>query len=248
MQKIFIENKHMQDNKINITGEDVKHISNVLRMKPNDKIEVCNLGNNKNYLVQIEEIKKDIIITNIIEEKEQVNESNVKIDLYQGLPKADKMELIIQKTTEIGISKIIPIDMERCIVKLDEKESKKKIDRWQKIAEAAAKQSKRDIIPVVENKVKIKDIIKNIKEYDLFLIAYEEENTNTLKQELQSITGKEKYKIGILIGPEGGISIEEIENLKNNGAKIVTLGKRILRCETAPIVMTSNIMYELENK
>ena len=246
MQKIFIENKQVQDNKINITGEDVKHISNVLRMKPNDKIEVSNIENNKNYLVEIEEIKKDIIVTSIIEEKEQVNESNVKIDLYQGLPKADKMELIIQKTIEVGISKIIPVDMARCIVKLDEKEAVKKIQRWQKIALEAAKQSKRDIIPKIENKVKLDKVLHAIKEYDLFLVAYEEEKENILKEELKKLPKKDIYNIAILIGPEGGLELQEVEKLKENGAKIVSLGKRILRTETAPIVMSSNIIYELE--
>ena len=171
----------------------------------------------------------------------------MEIHLYQGLPKADKMELIIQKTTELGIYKIIPVDMVRCVVKLDEKDIKKKIERWQKIAEGAAKQSKRDIIPKIENKLKLKDLINKIKEYDIFIVAYEEEEEKTLKQVLKKLENKNNYKIGILIGPEGGIDLKEIEILKENGAIIVTLGKRILRTETAPIAMVSNILYELEN-
>ena len=201
----------------------------------------------ENYIAQIEKINKENIIAKVVEKMQTSNESNVEIDLYQGLPKADKMELIIQKTTEIGISKIIPIDMQRCVVKLDEKEAKKKIERWQKIAEAAAKQSKRDKIPQVENRINLKESINKISQYDVFLVAYEEENVNNLKNELNNLHKKEFYKIGVLIGPEGGIDIKEVTELKENGAKIVSLGKRILRCETAPIVMTSNIIDQLEN-
>ena len=246
MQKFFVEDKQIVNNKIEIVGSDCNHISNVLRMKNGDVIQVGNKDTLDTYLAEIEEIRDNIILLNIIEKQDMSNESIVEIDLYQGLPKFDKMELIIQKTTEIGISKIIPTDMTRCVVKLNEKDIVKKIERWQKIAEVAAKQSKRSKIPEICNKVKINDIVNRIQDYDVFLIAYEEENTNTLKQELKEIDNKEKYKIGILVGPEGGITKEEIELLKEAGAKIVTLGRRILRTETAPIVIASNIIYELE--
>lgn len=248
MQKFFVEDNQIKENKIYIEGSDVKHISNVLRLEKKEKIQICNKETAKNYIVEIEKIQKEKIITNILEELPISTESNLEIDLYQGLPKADKMELIIQKTTEIGISSIIPVDMVRCVVKLEEKETKKKIERWQKIALAAAKQSKRDKIPQVKDKIKLKEIIVKIQEYDKFFVAYEEEIKNTLKQELQNIAKKENYKIGILIGPEGGIDKKELELLNENGAIIVTLGKRILRTETAPIVMVSNILYELENE
>lgn len=155
------------------------------------------------------------------------------------------MELIIQKTTEIGVKKIIPVAMERSIVKLNEKDAKKKIERWQKISEVAAKQSKRDIIPKIENIIKISDLCNKIKEYELFIVAYENEEEITLKQILQE--NKEIKKIGVLVGPEGGIDEKEIEKLVQNGAKTVSLGKRILRTETAPITIASNIVYEFEN-
>ena len=247
MQKFFVEENQIQDNKIYIQGQDVKHVINVLRMQIGDKIQICNKGTMENYIVQIEEIEKEEIITKILEKLQTSIESNVEIHLYQGLPKADKMELIIQKTIELGINSITPVEMIRCVVKLDEKDAKKKIERWQKIAEGAAKQSKRDIIPKIENKIKIKELIDKIKEYDIFIIAYEEEINKTLKQVLKEIENKNNYKIGILIGPEGGIDSKEIETLKENGSVIVTLGKRILRTETAPIAMVSNILYELEN-
>ena len=247
MQKFFVEENQIQHNKIYIEGQDVKHIISVLRMQIGDKIQICDKSTMENYIVQIEEIQKEQIATEIIEKLQTSIESNVEIHLYQGLPKADKMELIIQKTIELGVHLITPVDMVRCVVKLDEKDAKKKIERWQKIAEGAAKQSKRDIIPKIENKIKIKEVIYKIKEYDIFIVAYEEEINNTRKQVLKQIKNKDNYKIGILIGPEGGIDSKEIENLKENGAVIVTLGKRILRTETAPIAMVSNILYELEN-
>ena len=247
MQKFFVEENQIENNKIYIEGTDVNHISNVLRLDKKEKIQICNKNTLENYIAEIEEIQKEKIITNIVEKLQTIVESNVEIHLYQGLPKADKMELIIQKTTELGIYKIIPVDMIRCVVKLDEKDIKKKIERWQKIAEGAAKQSKRDIIPKIENKFKLKEVANKIKEYDIFIVAYEEETTKTLKQVLKKLENKNNYKIGILIGPEGGIDSKEIEILKENGAVITTLGKRILRTETAPIAMVSNILYELEN-
>lgn len=246
MQKFFVEENQIKNDKINIIGEDVKHISNVLRMQKGEQILIGNKENLETYLTEIEQIEKEKVVVKIVEKLNTQTESNVEIDLYQGLPKADKMELIIQKTTEIGVSKIIPVDMSRCIVKLDEKDSKKKIERWQKVAEGAAKQSKRSKIPKIESKIKIKDIENIMSQYDIFIVAYEEENEVTLKQELKKIKEQEKYKIGVLVGPEGGITKEEIERLTSYNAKVVTLGKRILRTETAPIVLTSNIIYELE--
>lgn len=172
-------------------------------------------------------------------------ETNIDITIYQGLPKADKMDLIIQKTTEIGVKQIVPVAMERSIVKLNEKDAKKKIERWQKIAQVAAKQSKRDIIPKIENIIKICELCDEIKEYDLFLVAYENEEETTLKQILRQ--NREIKKIGVLVGPEGGIDNKEIEKLLQSGAKVVSLGKRILRTETAPIAIASNIVYEFES-
>lgn len=246
MQKFFVEENQIENDKIDIIGEDVKHISNVLRMQKGEQVLIGSKETLVTYLTEIEHIEKEKVVAKIIEKLDTQIESNVEIDLYQGLPKADKMELIIQKTTEIGVSKIIPVDMVRCIVKLDEKDAKKKIERWQKVAEGAAKQSKRSKIPEIKNKIKIKDLENIIGQYDAFIVAYEEENEVTLKQELKNLKEQEEYKIGILVGPEGGITKEEIERLRSYNAKVVTLGKRILRTETAPIVLTSNIIYELE--
>lgn len=246
MQKFFINDNQIIEEKAIITGEDVRHISNVLRMKVGEELQIGNKQKVESYIAEIERIEKDKVIAKLIEKCSIKNEPNVDIDLYQGLPKADKMEWIIQKTTEVGVNKIIPVEMTRCIVKLDEKDAIKKITRWQKVAEGAAKQSKRDKIPVIENKIKLPELKEKIKEYDAFFIAYEEEETNKLKEELKKIENKEFYKIAVLIGPEGGLEKNEVNDLKKDGAKVVTLGKRILRTETAPIVIVSNILYELE--
>lgn len=245
MQKFFVKDNQVKDNIINITETDVNHIVNVLRLKKEDEIQICNQDTSQNYIAKIIEYNKEQVVCEIIEKLETTVETNIDITLYQGLPKADKMELIIQKTTEIGVKKIVPVAMERSIVKLNEKDSIKKIERWQKIAEVAAKQSKRDIIPEIQNVIKISEIYDKINEYDLFVVAYENEKEIGLKNILKK--NNEAKSIGILIGPEGGIDEKEIEKLEQNGATIVTLGNRILRTETAPIVISSNIIYELEN-
>ncbi|MEF2931827.1 MAG: 16S rRNA (uracil(1498)-N(3))-methyltransferase [Clostridia bacterium] len=245
MSKFFVKENQINNDKIHILGEDVNHIANVLRMKKEDEVQICNQETGENYITKIISFSKDEIECEIVKKIIETVESNVDITLFQGIPKFDKMELIIQKNTEVGVKKIVPVLMERTVVKLDEKTANKKIERWQKIAEVAAKQSMRDIIPEIENIIKLQDITK--QDYDVVLVAYENEEKNMLKQELKKLQGKDRYKIAIVIGPEGGISEKEIEILKNMGASFVSLGKRILRTETAGIVMSGNIMYELED-
>ena len=245
MSKFFVKENQINNDKIHILGEDVNHIANVLRMKKEVEVQICNQETGENYITKIISFSKDKIECEIVKKIIETVESNVDITLFQGIPKFDKMELIIQKNTEVGVKKIIPVLMERTVVKLDEKTANKKIERWQKIAEVAAKQSMRDIIPEIENIIKLQDITK--QDYDEVLVAYENEEKNMLKQELKKLQGKDRYKIAIVIGPEGGISEKEIEILKNMGASFVSLGKRILRTETAGIVMSGNIMYELED-
>lgn len=247
MSKFFVKDNQINNNSINIVGEDVNHISNVLRMKKEDELLVCNQETGENYITKITSFSKENIECEIVKKIDKTVESNVNITLFQGIPKFDKMELIIQKNTEVGVKKIVPVLMERTVVKLDEKTINKKIERWQKISEVAAKQSMRDIIPEVENVIKLKDIEK--QNYDIVLVAYENEDKNMLKSELIKLKNAkmDKYNIAIVIGPEGGISEKEIEILKNMGAVFVSLGKRILRTETAGIVMSGNIIYELED-
>ena len=196
--------------------------------------------------VFINKIEKEEIECNILENLRSNVETDIKVTIFQGLPKADKMEYIIQKNVELGVKKIIPVEMERSIVKFDQKTVEKKIERWQKISEVASKQSGRDIIPKIEIPTNIKKICENINEYDIVLVAYENEEDNTLKTELQKIKKTDNLKIAIIIGPEGGIDKKEILQLKEVGAKTITLGQRILRTETASIVVISNIIYELE--
>ena len=245
MYKFFIQNSQIQNNQVKINGEDVNHIKNVLRLNKKEKIIVCNKETCKSYIAELDSITKEEVICNIVEEKLVSTEPAVNIDLFQGLPKSDKMEHIIQKTTELGVKHIYPVIMERCVVKIDKKDESKKIVRWQKIAESAAKQSKRDFIPKVENIINLENICKILPKYDIILLAYENEDSNTLKQELQKIK-KQNANIGVVVGPEGGFTKNEVNILETAGAKCVTLGKRILRTETAPIVLLSNIIYEFD--
>ena len=247
MPKFFVKNEQVKDSYIEIINDDFNHIKNVLRLNKGDYIQIGNSDTGENYKSKIEEIKSDIIKCKIEQKIKETTESNVEIHIYQGLPKADKMELIIQKCTELGVKKIIPVSMKRSIVKLSGKDEKKKIERWQKIAEAASKQSGRDKILQVENILDFKDITDMIENYDAFIVTYEKEEINTLKNELIKLKCIENPKIAVLIGPEGGIDLKEIEILKTKNAKIITLGKRILRTETVAFVVSGIINYELEN-
>lgn len=250
MPKFFVKENQIKNNKIEIIGEDVNHIINVLRMRNGEILKVCNKDTGENYLVKIINAQSNSIICDIQEKINDTVESNINITLYQGLPKFEKMELIIQKNTEVGVNEIVPVVMERTVVKLDEKQSNKKLERWQKIAEIASKQSQRDRIPKVDNIIKMKFMYEklNLEEYDAILVAYENEKKTLLKEELKKLQKAEQneYKIAIIIGPEGGIAEGEIEMLQKIGAKCVSLGKRILRTETAGIIMAGNIFYELE--
>lgn len=247
MPKFFVKSEQINNNKITIIGEDVNHIKNVLRLKIDDNIQICNVDTSINYTCGISKINNESIECIIFNEAKSNCESNIQVHIFQGLPKADKMELIIQKSVELGASEIIPVEMKRCVVKIDEKSKQKKIERWQKISEVAAKQSGRDIVPKINNIVNIKSICNSINKYDIVLLAYENEKENTLKNELIKLKGKNNLKIGIIIGPEGGIDEQEVNMLKQSGAKIITLGNRILRTETVALVVTGIIMYELEN-
>lgn len=247
MPKFFIKNNQIDDNTIVITGKDVNHISNVLRIKIGEDIQVCDIDTSNNYLVRLQKIDKEKIFCDIVKKMKSEAEPDINLKIFQGIPKSDKMELIIQKSIELGIKEIIPVQMERCVSKISSKDEKKKIERWQKISEMASKQSGRDIIPRINNPIKIKDICNLINELDMIIVPYEKEENYSFKDAIEEIKQKENNKasIGIVIGPEGGFDPNEINLLKNAGAKIVTLGKRILRTETVALAMTSVIMYEL---
>lgn len=248
MPKFFVENNQIKNDTIYIKDKDVIHIKKVLRKNIEDEITICNEDTKQDYLCKITNIEENEITCKILKELETNVESNIEVSIFQGLPKADKMELIIQKSVELGVHDITPIEMKRCVVKLQGKDKTKKIERWQKISEVAAKQCGRNYIPKINNIENLKEISEKIKDYDVVLVAYEEEKENTLKNELELLKkDNDNIKIAVVIGPEGGIDKEEIEVLKRNGAKIITLGKRILRTETVALNVLSIIMYELES-
>lgn len=245
MYKFFVTTNQIDNNIVEIQGEDVNHIKNVLRLGLDEKIDICDLETSTNYLCKIIELDNKYVKCEIIDRLKSESEPKTYLHIFQGIPKAEKMETIIQKMTEIGASEITPVSMNRCVVKLEAKDIDKKISRWKKIAEVAAKQSKRDRIPIVNYSINIKNIYEKIADYDIVLVAYESEENYSIKSALEEIKSKMPLKIAVIVGPEGGIEEKEIELLKSFGCKIITLGKRILRTETAPIVLASVIMYEL---
>ena len=266
MQHFFVKNNQVESKKIKIDGEDVNHIKNVLRCKIGEKLEISNLDKPEKYIVEIIELNNENIDCNIIESMEDNSEAEVEITIVQGLPKMDKMELIIQKCTELGVKEIVPFELERCIVKLDLKDISKKIARWTSIAEAAVKQCKRRNITMINEVHNIKNIDEIIDKNDLTILTYEDEKDKGLKdvlnelkyrnlqQELAIYGGEgtkvnvnSNLKIAIIIGPEGGFTEKEVDILKKKGAKSVSLGKRILRTETVAIAVSSIILYELDN-
>jgi 16S rRNA (uracil1498-N3)-methyltransferase len=243
MHRFFAVKDDICADNIKIHGEDVAHISKVLRLRIGDNIIIGD-GEKYEYLCSVKEIDKKFITCSIIEKSENESEPPIKVDLYQGIPKSAKMDVIIQKCTEIGVEKIIPVNTERVIVKTTEgKEFLSKIERWQKISEEAAKQSGRGRIPDIEKPITFNEAVMRFKDYDMVLMPYEKEKATGLKQLIKSKNNIRK--IAVFIGPEGGFSNEETFVAENNGAALVTLGPRILRTETAGFVTLAVTMYEL---
>ena len=241
MPKFFTARENIKDTTLIIDSEDANHLKKVLRINVGDKITVCD-GAGIDYTVRVSEIGKNEIECDIIDRQKSDTEPNINITLYQGLPKAAKMDYIIQKNTELGISKIVPAKLARCVVKLENKAAEdKKCERWQKIAIASAKQSGRGIVPVIDNPMTVDEIIEDVKDYDLVFVPYECEDQSRLKTIVESVP--DAKDIAFIIGPEGGFDISEIEKFKEAGIKTVTLGKRILRTETAAESVVSMLMY-----
>lgn len=238
----FVGKDKVKDDYIYIENSDVNHIKNVLRKNIGDILDI--VSENIIYKAEILEMTVNQIICKILDKKEH-QKSKIELTIFQGLAKADKIEYIIQKCTELGVYEIIPTEMKRCVVKLDEKDKAKKIDRWKKIAEVASKQSLRTDILKIDKIKSFASILDELKVYDLVVLAYEKEDSTTLKSVLRNID-ESVSKIAVIIGPEGGIDNEELEALINNGVKSITLGERILRTETAPVAISAMIMYELE--
>lgn len=243
MPKFFVTQDKITENQIIIDTEDVAHISRVLRLGIGDYVTVCD-SQGTDYETEIAEMEQKQIVCSITEKRASESEPNIKVTLFQGLPKASKMEYIIQKTTELGISEIVPVKLSRCVVKIDnKKDERKKLDRWQKISEAAAKQSGRGIVPQISEIMTLDEVIKRSKEFDLFFVPYECEEQKTLKEVL--LSRSDIKTVGFIIGPEGGFDPAETEKLHESGIDTVTLGKRILRTETAGEAVLAMTMYEI---
>ncbi len=242
MFRYFCADDKINNNKVTIESGDAKHLKTILRSQPGDKISL--VTESKEYIAEIELINKEDIICTLVEETMTNNETKINITLCQGIPKQTKMETIIQQNVELGVKRFIPLITERTVVKLNEKDrEQKKLDRWQKIAKESAKQSKRNIVPVVEDIKTVKQLIEKLKNEEAeVIVPYELEDVKLLKDVLK----KTKQNYYVVIGPEGGFDIKEIEMFQEIGAHIVTLGKRILRTETAGVVTSAVVLYECE--
>ena len=244
MYRFFVEQSQIGEETITITGEDVNHIKNVLRMKVGETILVSD-GEDREYICKISDFNNDEVQAKIEDINGETRELPIEVTLFQALPKGDKMETIIQKMVELGVCEIAPVSTKRCIVKLDAKKAESKVRRWNAIAESAAKQSKRGIIPKVLMPVNFAQALDRAKEMDMVLIPYEEAENMSITREVFSEI-KTGMKIGIFIGPEGGFTESEVEEAKKIGARAITLGRRILRTETAGMATMSVLMYLME--
>lgn len=244
MYHFFAEHENIHDTYIDITGSDVNHIKNVLRFVVNDELLISS-GDNTDYYCHIAEMNEEYIRAEIDRVDENGRELSSKIYLLQGLPKGDKMELIIQKCIELGVYQIIPVAMKRSVVKLDAKKADSKVKRWNAIAESAAKQSKRSVMPEVTMPMTFKEAVKLASKLDVKLLPYEcadgMDKTKRLISQIQP-----GQSIAIFIGPEGGFDQDELDTAMEAGCEIITLGKRILRTETAGMMLASVLMYTLE--
>lgn len=245
MYQFFIDDSQVMDGEVLIEGSDVNHIKNVLRMKPGEKVRVST-ENGKNYFCCITELREESVRAEIVEELTEGTELPNKIYLFQGLPKSDKMELIIQKAVELGAYQIVPVAMKNCVVKLDAKKAENKVKRWQEIAKSAAKQSKRSLIPTVEMPLRYEDAISLAAQLDVVLVPYE--NERGMEKTRSVVEGiRSGQSIGIFIGPEGGFAEDEITLAKSHDMALLSLGRRILRTETAGLAMLSILTYQLDS-
>ena len=247
MQRFFVEPYQVQEeeHRITLTGPDLNHMKNVLRMRIGEDVWISD-GSEKEYHCTIEEFQEDSAVLHILYTQESQYELPSRIYLFQGLPKGDKMELIIQKAVELGAYAVVPVETRRCVVKLDAKKAQKKVTRWQQISESAAKQSKRMLIPEVKNVMSWKEALAFAKGLDVVLIPYELAQGMKETREILSAI-QPGQSVGVFIGPEGGFEEEEVRDGMEAGGKPVTLGKRILRTESAGMTMLSILMYTLES-
>ncbi len=244
MHRFFVPAENVGNGEIRVTGDDINHIKNVLRMTAGEKV-VVSCGQGTDYYCIIEDIQETGVTLRIQEEKPAVTELPVRIVLFQALPKVDKMELVIQKAVELGASEVVPVRSRRCVVKLDAHREAKKLARWRAIAESAAKQSGRGILPQIHDSMDFGKALEYAQELDSVLIPYElcdviDESQHIVQRAVR------QNSIGIFIGPEGGFERSEVEAAVRSGALPVSLGKRILRTETAGLAVLSVLMFLIE--
>ncbi len=246
MLHIFASPEDVQGDLLRITGPEVNHIHNVMRLKPGEEISVSMGEDGREYRYGIESFEDEAVLCRLRFVKEREVELPVRVLLFQGLPKADKMEWIVQKAVELGVAEVIPVRMERCVVKLDAAKAQKKCARWQGIAEAAASQSKRGIVPTVHEPMAMKEAVRYAEEEtSVRLIPYElQENNGSTRAYLESI--RPGQAVSIFIGPEGGFTPEEVEMAREAGIRPISLGNRILRTETAGLAVLAWLIYILE--
>ncbi|MGI6748545.1 MAG: 16S rRNA (uracil(1498)-N(3))-methyltransferase [Anaerovoracaceae bacterium] len=244
MNRFFVDAKEVLDNTIRITDQnDMKHMLKVLRLGIGDIISISDSVEFE-YEAEIVAIEKDYVEARIMDKQKFAREPELEITLFQGIPKQGKMETIIQKTVELGVNSIVPVFTDRTIV-VDHGNFNKKIERWQKISDEAVKQCKRGIIPKINSQITFSEMLEDITKYDLILFPYENEVKRSIKECLRGLVVKPK-KVAIIIGPEGGFSDSEARILIKSGAQSVSLGKTILRTETAGMAAIAMVMYELE--
>lgn len=244
MHHFFVTPDQVAEERIYIEDSDVNHMKNVLRMKVGESVEISD-GNNLKYLCQVSSYEEDRAILEILEKMEADTELASRLYLFQGLPKSDKMELIVQKAVELGAYEVIPVATKRAVVKLDEKKAAKKVERWNSIAESAAKQAGRSRIPQVADVVTFKEALEIAQKLDVRLIPYElAEGMEQARAVVRAI--KSGQSVGIFIGPEGGFEQSEVEEAVEMGVTPITLGRRILRTETAGLAVLAILMFELE--
>lgn len=245
MYQFFVEDEQIGREFVTITGTDVNHIKNVLRMRPGEKIRISN-QKGRDCFCEISEVADTFVQAEILKEDAPTTELSGKICLFQGIPKGNRMETVIEKAVELGVHEIIPVAMRYCVVKLDAKKEAARVKRWQKLSEAAARQSKRSIIPKIYPVMSYKEAVAYALECDVCLVPYENERgMEKTKEALSAI--KPMDSVSVLIGPEGGFSKEEIELVKGR-MRVISLGRRILRTDTAGIAVMAMLMMELETK
>lgn len=245
MRRFFITPEAVQGDTVVFDAELARHMGKVLRLSPGEKVTVST-GEGTACLVELTEFQKDSVTGRILERMEDLQETAIEVVLYQGMPKGDKLELIIQKCTELGVSSVVPVETSRSVVHLDSAKAGKKLDRWQKIAQEASQQSKRVQVPTVGPYLNWKQLLKALEQADgLTIVFWEDEQTQSLKALLRSQREKPQ-RINLIVGPEGGLSEEEVSQLRALGAVSASLGKRILRTETAGMAGISMVMYEFD--